>query len=82
MAHEKQTGVYGEPKLVVSDQGSQLKGAAKDLINWDNVAHQTAPRGTTWQFTPAGCPWRNGASERAIGLVKKTLLKCWGPRPS
>ena len=72
LCHQKQVAIYGKPALVISDQGTQLKRAAAD-IDWAQVAHKTAPQGTAWRFTPPACPWRNGNSERAIGLAKKTL---------
>ena len=43
-------------------------------INWADVQHSTASKGTVWQFTPKGCPWRNGLAERSIGIAKNTLL--------
>ena len=73
LAHTKQTSVYGCPKVMVSDQGTQIKRGAQDFIDWDKVQHQTASAGTCWKFTPPGSPWRNGNSERAIQMAKKTL---------
>ena len=72
--HRKQTSIYGEPRLVMSDHGSQLVKAAKQLIDWNVVTSQTSRSGTKWVFTPKGCSWRNGQAERAIGMAKKTLL--------
>ena len=68
--------IYGEPAIVVSDQGSQLCAAAKMSqveINWDTIRSLTAKSGTKWIFTERGCPWRNGTAERAVGLAKTTL---------
>ena len=77
LCHQKKTAIYGQPALIISDQGSQLKKAAES-IDWEQLAHKTAHHGTAWRFTPPACPWRNGNSERAIGLVKKTLLQLMG----
>ena len=72
--HQKHTAIYGEPSLIVSDQGSQLVSASKQVIDWNKIPTQTARSGTKWVFTPKGCSWRNGQAERAIGMAKKTLL--------
>ena len=76
-AYSKFTSIYGGPALVISDQGSQLTSAAKQLgekgIKWERVEALTARAGTKWTFTPRGCPWRNGMAERAVGMAKSTL---------
>ena len=41
----KHTGIYGHPKLVISDHGSQLVSAGED-INWAEVQHSTAKHHT------------------------------------
>ena len=75
--YTKFISVYGEPALLISDQGTQLVGAAKNMdqtgINWDKITAGTAKAGTKWMFTPRGCAWRNGMAERAIGMAKQTL---------
>ena len=75
LCYHKQTNIYGDPKVVISDHGSQLIAASEDLIDWKKIAHDTAPKGTTWQFSPKGCPWRNDMAERCIGLAKKVLMQ-------
>ena len=72
MCYQKHTGIYNDPKVIISDQGTQLVAAGND-VNWNEVQHETAKKGTVWQFTPKGCPWRNGMAERSIALAKKTL---------
>ena len=74
-AHKAHTSIYGQPSSITTDQGSQLVAAAGEdgAINWLTVQHSTASLGTTWNFIPAGTPWRNGSAERMIGLLKKTL---------
>ena len=71
--HRKHTSIYGEPRLVISDQGSQITAGAKEMVDWDYITFMTAKSGTKWKFTEVGCSWRNGQAERAIGLAKKTL---------
>ena len=68
--------IYGDPAVIISDQGSQLCAAAKLSqrdINLDSIRNLTARTGTHWIFTERGCPWRNGTAERAVGLAKTTL---------
>ena len=78
LAHTKQVSVYGEPRIVLSDQGTQLRRAAKDLIDWEQIAHKTAKQGTVWKFTPPACPWRNGQAERSIAIAKRILVRVVG----
>ena len=71
------TSIYGEPALLVSDHGSQLTAAAKQMgqrsIQWKKIEEIAARSGTKWIFTPKECPWRNGVVERAVGMAKSTL---------
>ena len=55
--------IYGSPRLILTDRGTQLQAAAEVSPNWDTVQHQMAPTGTAWKFVPPGTPWRNGLSE-------------------
>ena len=71
--HARHTAIYGHPKLAISDHGSQLVAAAKTFQDWQQVLDKTGKMGTSWKFTERGCAWRNGLSERAIGLVKSSL---------
>ena len=73
--HARHTAVYGNLQLIISDHGSQLIAASKDLRDWENVLEKTGRVGTSWKFTERGCAWRNGLSERAIGLVKSSLKR-------
>ena len=63
LCYQKHTSVYGDPKVVISDHGSQLVAASQELIDWQKIAHDTAHKGTTWQFSPKACPWRNGCAD-------------------
>ena len=77
MVYGKFTSIYGEPALVISDHGTQLTAAAKQMgqkgIKWEHIEAFTARAGTKWMFTPKGCPWRNGMAERAVGMAKASL---------
>ena len=80
------TSIRGDPKLVVSDMGSQLRAAAQVVDwskkedpakwNWERIKEMTANRGTVWRFVPAGCQWQNGLAESRIKIFKQTLKRC------
>ena len=81
-SHEKFLAHSGNPVTITSDQGSQLKKAAKVLeineaenpANWDwnSVKSAGARLGTDWVFLPPGTQWRNRA-EAAVKVLKSTL---------
>ena len=54
--YSKFTSVYGDPAILISDQGTQLGRAAKDMgeggIDWQRLTAATAGKGTKWVFTP------------------------------
>ena len=74
--HISQRGV---PALVHSDRGSQLVAAHKEVCedplryDWDAIAATTSHEGTTWDFTPAGGQWRNGAAEAFVKKFKHSF---------
>ena len=72
---KRQVAVYGVPRKVLSDQGSQLTCAAAELKEWGSFIEGAREAGIEWSFSPAGCPWRNGQAERAIGLAKHCLRR-------
>ena len=74
------TANFGNPLLVVSDAGSQLKKAGKLVeqgdpaaLDWDRIQQGAARNGTEWKCVEPGCQWRNGLAEAAVKLVKSTL---------
>ena len=75
----------GKPKLIVSDNASQLK-LGSEIINqiWkftvanSNVQSYVANEGITWKFTVAHAPWQGGSYERLIGLTKRSIRKALG----
>ena len=79
-AYRKFTAHHGNPLLVVSDAGTQLKKAGKLIsegdpssLNWDCIREGAAKNGTDWRCVEPGCQWRNGLAEAAVKLVKSTL---------
>ena len=80
------TCTRGDPKLVVSDKGSQLQAASKQIDwtrkegpeqwEWDKIEQATSAKGTRWHFVPAGCQWQNGLAESRIKIFKQTFRRC------
>ena len=74
----------GYPKLLISDNGSQMVGAERELRfmiqGWDNsqLKEFCADRGMKWQFTTPLAPHQNGCSESMVKSVKSALKKAVG----
>ena len=75
------TSNHGNPLLVVSDAGSQLRKAGQVVekgnpvgLNWDTIKEGADKSGTEWKFVENGCQWRNGLAEAAVKLVKLNLV--------
>jgi len=79
MAFRKFIARHGTPANIVSDVGTQLTAAAKDLPKWDwsQIEQEVVGRysNVVWKFVPTGTPHMNGQAERHIGLAKKLLSK-------
>ena len=69
----------GWPAKIVSDQGSQLVSASKELrmviegLNWEDIRKYGHRQKTLWIFSPPDAPWYNGTSEALIKTVKSAL---------
>ena len=70
----------GFPKLVLSDNGTQFVAGAKaidkiwnDMYRCREVQDFMINRNITWKFITERAPWRGGAYERLIGILKKSL---------
>ena len=79
-AYQRFTANHGNPLLVVTDAGSQLRKAGKLVeqgdpagLDWERIVNGAARSGTNWKCVEAGCQWRNGLAEAAVKLVKSTL---------
>ena len=70
---------YPGLKKVFSDQGSNFKGADREIReavaqwNKDLLNSELEKVGVTWHFGPAACGSAGGAWERLIGLTKNLL---------
>ena len=77
------TSIRGHPKHVISDKGSQLQKASKEIDwtkkedpenwKWSNIEQATSVKGTRWRFVPAGCQWQNGLAESRVKIFKQNL---------
>ena len=74
----------GYPKLLLSDNGTQMVGANRELKEmidgWDatQLKEYCAERGMTWQFITPLAPHQNGCAESMVKSVKKALKKAIG----
>ena len=62
----------------MSDLGTQLVAAAKEVEKWDWDSLQSEIESRydlEWQFTPVGSPHTNGQAERHIRMAKELLAK-------
>ena len=73
LCFKKQAAIYGKPAAVVSDRGSQLMAAGRELKEWEEMTQEIKKAGTVWKFVPTACAWRVGQAERAVALAKHTL---------
>ena len=74
----------GYPKVMLSDNGSQMVGAERELRlmieGWDitKLTEYYADRGMKWQFTTPLAPHQNGCSEALVKSTKSALKKAIG----
>ncbi|XP_068692626.1 uncharacterized protein [Montipora foliosa] len=74
----------GYPELMISDNGSQMVGAERELHvmikGWDGnqPKEYCADRGMKWQFTTPLAPHQNGCSESIVKSTKSALKKAIG----
>lgn len=64
--------IRGYPNTIISDQGTQLVGASKELQNWCNN------RGIKWKFVTPTAAHQNGCAESLIRSVKNALKHAIG----
>ena len=76
IAYNSFTSDRGHPNLVHSDRGTQLVAASKEVaeFDWNAIASESAIKGTSWKFTPAGAQWCNGAVEIFVKKFKKSFF--------
>lgn len=91
MALRRMAARRGWPRMMFSDNGTNLRGADTELKkaykemvnNQQGLISETLNKGVEWQFIPPASPHMGGAWERLIRSVKTTLkvvLKERAPR--
>ena len=77
----------GNVRLMISDPGSQLKGASKEMSSWRKGWDESllvrfgADKGLDWRFIMPSSQHQNGAAEIMIKMVKgvqKSMMKAMG----
>ena len=69
----------GQPKVMYSDNGSNFRGAEKELrdllskIDFYKISKTLTNHNINWKFVPSLSPWMGGAWKSIIKLTKKTL---------
>ena len=68
--------IRGRPAVILSDNGSQLVGAEKELpqmingINEEEVQEFCGEKGMQWKFIRSGAPHQNGCAEALVKSCK------------
>ena len=76
--------IRGYPALLMSDNGSQLVGAERELKEmikgWSHkeLKEFGAERGMEWKFTTPAAPHQNGSAESLVKSTKNALKKAIG----
>ena len=76
--------VRGLPALMISDNGSQMVGAERELqamvkgLDTDGLKEFCADKGMKWQFATPAAPHQNGCAEALVKSCKLTLKKAIG----
>lgn len=90
MALRRMAARRGMPQVIISDNGTNLRGADTELkrsiaeVDTEAVREAGAVRGVDWRFIPPGAPEMGGSWERMIRTVKsslKVVLKSRAPHP-
>ena len=77
----------GNVRLLISDPGSQLKGASKEMSSWRKGWDESllvrfgAEKALEWKFIMASSQHQNGAAEILIKMVKglkKSMMRAIG----
>ena len=76
----------GRPSLILSDNGTQLVGAERELRemidSWDKeqLKEFAAEKGIKWQFITPIAPHQNGCTEAMVKTCKRALKKSIGEK--
>jgi transposase InsO family protein len=90
MALRRMVARRGQPSVIYSDNGTNLRGAATELkrsleqLNSEKIEEDGTVRGIQWKFIPPGAPEMGGAWERMVRSVKtalRVILRERAPHP-
>ena len=76
--------IRGQPALMISDNGSQLVGAERELRemiqgwNVQELKEFSAEKGMEWKFATPAAPHQNGCAEALVKSAKNALKKAIG----
>ena len=71
--------IRGSPSTILSDQGSQMRAASREVANmlevveWNTLKGWCAKKGIKWRFTPVQGQHVNGCCEALIKSTKRIL---------
>ncbi|CAL1297242.1 unnamed protein product [Larinioides sclopetarius] len=70
----------GRPRIIYSDNGTNFKGAYKELaaIDWNEVSRYAEIQRITWKFIPPSAAWWGGFWERLVRTMKELLRRSLG----
>ena len=74
----KFAALRGWPRVMSLDPGSQLVSAAGKMESWYKQMEKSlqglaSSKGFRWEISPANSPWRQGKTERRVGVIKRLL---------
>ena len=78
----RMNGQFPSVTKLVSDQGSNFKGASREIREaieaWDKttLTDRIGEMGITWEFGPAASGHWGGVWERLVGLIKNSMKAC------
>ena len=76
----------GKPLKIISDNGTNFVGAAREFKecfsewNQDAISENLAKQRVVWQFNPPGAPHFGGIWERLVRSCKKSMIAILGSR--
>ena len=79
MAIRRMSARRGAPKVVYSDNGTNLRAGEKELreclreMNSDKITDSLSQKGIEWHFSPPAAPHFGGVWERMVKSVKRAL---------